>query len=87
MNIKYEFDISAILPEGKLNAKIIRDATEYSWDHTFTSPIVSIWKWNGQDLEAVNVFKTMPKTEMVEMPHAIYLGMHNKQVCSIGTYL
>lgn len=76
--IKYEFDITAVLPDGKLNAKITSDFQEYLWNYQFTSPIVNIWKFDGRDLDVVDIFKAA--SDDFDSASAIYLGMHNKQL-------
>lgn len=73
--VNYEFNISAVLPKGKLSVGVKTDSNFYTWDYEFTSPIVDIWKFNGRDLNSVDVFKSD-----IDASPAIYLGMHNKQV-------
>lgn len=72
--VNYEFNIGAVLPEGKLNVHVKSDLNLHSWDYKFTSPIVNIWKFNGRVLDVVDVFNSNADAS------AIYLGMHNKQV-------
>lgn len=73
--INYDFNISTVLPKGKLNVQVKTEGNYYSWIYEFTSPIVDVWNFNGRELNNVDVFKTD-----VDPPPAIYLGMHNKQV-------
>lgn len=73
--VNYDFNISAVLPEGKLNVGVKGDFGYRSWDHKFTSPIVHVWQYNGRDLNLVDVFKSQ-----TESSAALYVGMHNKQV-------
>lgn len=73
--VNYEFNISAVLPKGKLNVGVKTEGDYFSWAYEFTSPIVDIWNFNGRELTSVDVFKSD-----IEQSHAIYLGMHNKQV-------
>lgn len=75
--INYDFNISAVLPKGKLNVEVKSELGFHSWMYEFTSPIVTIWNFNGRDLNGVDVFKS---SSDIDLSTAIYLGMHNKQV-------
>lgn len=76
IRVNYEFNISAVLPKGKLSVGVKSDLNYHSWIYEFASPIVDVWNFNGRDLNSVDVFKS---SEFDSSP-AIYLGMHNKQV-------
>lgn len=74
-------NISAVLPEGLLTASNSNKA-DILWQHRFESPIVSIWKWNGQELLPLNLFNSPPlmSVKVDENTASIYVGMHNKQL-------
>lgn len=74
-HVNYEFNISAVLPKGKLNVEVKTNGRYSPWAYEFPSPIVDIWNFNGRELTRVDVFKSD-----IEQSPAIYLGMHNKQV-------
>lgn len=72
-----KFNLSAILPEGIVTAKI--EQGQVLWTHQFDSPIVNVWKWDGRDIVTVNLFDYAKPSETLLSP-AIYVGMHNKQL-------
>lgn len=78
--ITSRIDLSAVLPDGILIAKFDDGST---WKYKFNSPIVNVWKWNGQALESVNLFKTILRDDVPTVAQGIYLGMHNKQVSKL----
>ncbi|CAH1964479.1 unnamed protein product [Acanthoscelides obtectus] len=80
----YDWNLTAIVPKGLLRVVISQEnVTKHSWQHTFTSPIVRIWKWTGSNLTEVNLFTNqgVPKviTDTPLLP-SIYLGMHDEQL-------
>lgn len=73
---KFKFNLSAVLPDGLIIAT--DESSEIIWQYQFNSPIVNIWKWNGKEVEEVNLF-TMPNGNDVTDVAQLYIGMHNKQ--------
>lgn len=86
----YDWNLTTVVPEGKIEVVItFNGEVEQKWQHTLPSPIVRVWKWNGKNLSEVNLFvtKNIPVVSYSDpvLP-SIYLGMHNRQVCSQGTF-
>lgn len=69
------------MPDGILSATYSDGTENNNWQYKFDSPIVNVWKWNGQEIELIDLFNTKPKVEIIpSAAKGIYLGMHNKQV-------
>ncbi|KAJ8970001.1 hypothetical protein NQ314_001430 [Rhamnusium bicolor] len=79
----FDWNLTATLPEGKLRASTVLNNVEHSWQYTFPSPIVRVWRWSGRNLSEVNLFapKNIPNI-IISAPFlpSIYIGMHNKQL-------
>ncbi|XP_018578917.1 eukaryotic translation initiation factor 2-alpha kinase [Anoplophora glabripennis] len=79
----FDWNLTAVLPEGKLKASTILNNVEHSWQYTFTSPIVRIWRWSGKNLTEVNLFAPNNIPNLIisssYLP-SIYIGMHNRQL-------
>lgn len=71
-----DFDLNAIIPKGILIASL---NNEEIWKYQFKSPIVTVWKWNGEELKPVNLFAQKSSLISTDIA-ALYLGMHNKQL-------
>lgn len=71
-----DFDLTAIVPKGLLMAS--RD-NNILWKHHFNSPIVTVWKWTGEQMIAINLFPPKPNSITAD-DVGLYVGMHNKQV-------
>ncbi|CAH0562470.1 unnamed protein product [Brassicogethes aeneus] len=73
-----DLNITAILPEGILKAA----GKNFNWQYKFDTPIVSVWKWDGQKFTDVNLFapKNVPSALSPNFAPAIYIGMHKKQL-------
>lgn len=81
-SVKFDFNVTAVIPDGILTASYDDSTVKYNWQYKFNSPIVNIWKWNGQYIKLVDLFNANIKREVVPtINKGIYLGMHNKQVC------
>ncbi|CAH1103142.1 unnamed protein product [Psylliodes chrysocephalus] len=80
----FDWNVSAILPEGKLRASVVHNNVEESWNYIFDSPIVKIWRWSGKNLSEIDLFapRNVPQvvTTGTSLLPSIYLGMHNKQL-------
>ncbi|XP_066152820.1 eukaryotic translation initiation factor 2-alpha kinase [Euwallacea fornicatus] len=80
----FDSNISAIIPEGLLFVSSIKENMEEStWQYKFHSPIVRVWKWDGSNLNEVNLFepKNMPGLIVpANVLPSIYIGMHKKQL-------
>ncbi|KAJ8923794.1 hypothetical protein NQ315_010376 [Exocentrus adspersus] len=81
---EFDWNLTAVLPEGKLRASLILNNVERTWQYTFTSPIVRVWGWNGKNLTEVNLFsqKNIPNVVISSEAYlpSIYIGMHNRQL-------
>lgn len=70
------YDLTAVVPKGILIASLNENVL---WQHQFDSPIVNVWKWDGEKMAPVSLFT--PKSQSIIVDDAVmYLGMHNKQV-------
>ncbi|CAH1153719.1 unnamed protein product [Phaedon cochleariae] len=79
----YDWNLTAVLPEGKLRASIRHENMEDSWTHIFPSPIVRVWKWNGKNISEIDLFAVENVPGVVSSGlswPSIYIGMHNKQL-------
>lgn len=82
----FDWNITTILPEGKIHASKIFDKIEKTWKYKFDAPIVRVWRWNGQNLDEINLFapRTVPKlifdSAENQLTFAIYVGMHDYQL-------
>nr|XP_022914905.1 eukaryotic translation initiation factor 2-alpha kinase-like [Onthophagus taurus] len=79
---KMDFNITAIPPEGLIQASKIEDKeNKFIWEKKFESPIVDVWIWDGKDLQSVDTFESAAIVENdVKNNPLIYLAMHNKQL-------
>ncbi|KAK9890482.1 hypothetical protein WA026_010563 [Henosepilachna vigintioctopunctata] len=77
---KTKWNITAVLPDGLLKVTQILHNVHTSWKHSFFSPIVKVWKWNGIDIEEVDMFLPQDETIISPISAALYIGMHNKQL-------
>lgn len=76
INSIIDLDFTAIVPQGILIASI---NNEEIWKYKFNSPIVTVWKWNGEEMKPVDLFAQ--KTSLITTDvAALYLGMHNNQL-------
>ncbi|XP_044257355.1 eukaryotic translation initiation factor 2-alpha kinase [Tribolium madens] len=75
----FNWNISAIIPDGLLLASNFQNNVETTWQYQFPSPIVRVWRWNGHKLTEINLFQVKNSKE-TEISPAIYLGMHKKQL-------
>lgn len=90
--------LRAILPDGVVSALTFHSQEEEAslkWRHSFGSPIVNVWTWDGKDLLDVDLFlsefveeeeenvlsgsSVKRKQKLVPTP-AIYLAAHQKQL-------
>lgn len=71
-----DFDLSVIVPKGILNA--ILDGNNL-WTYKFDSPIVTVWKWTGEQMIPIDLF-TQKNSLMTTDIAALYVGMHNRQL-------
>ncbi|KAG5899731.1 hypothetical protein JTB14_030119 [Gonioctena quinquepunctata] len=79
----YDWNVTAILPEGKIKASITYDNQVQSWTHIFSAPIVRVWKWTGKNLAEIDLFapKNIPNIVVADsLCPSIYVAMHNKQL-------
>nr|XP_023011887.1 eukaryotic translation initiation factor 2-alpha kinase [Leptinotarsa decemlineata] len=79
----FNWNVTAVLPEGKIKASISHNDQVQSWIHTFSAPIVRVWRWTGKNLVEINLFapRNMPNIIIDEsLCPSIYLAMHNKQL-------
>ncbi|KAJ8949152.1 hypothetical protein NQ318_012900 [Aromia moschata] len=78
----FDWNLTAVLPEGKLTASTILNNVEHSWQYQFNSPIVRVWRWTGRNLSEVDLFapKNIPNILISPILPSIYIGMHNKQL-------
>lgn len=78
----FNWNISAIIPDGLLIASNSEENVKTSWQYHFNSPIVRIWKWDGKKISEIDLFaiKTDKSSVGTQISPSIYLGMHKKQV-------
>ncbi|CAG9855228.1 unnamed protein product [Phyllotreta striolata] len=78
----FDWNVSAILPEGILKASVIHKNVETSWTYRFDSPIVRIWRWSGKNLSEIDLFATrnVPQVVTTGNSFSLYLGLHKKQL-------
>ena len=81
----FNWNVTAIMPDGLLIASNYQDNVKITWQYHFTSPIVRVWKWNGHELTEIDLFQSKSDKEAsdTQVSPAIYVGMHKKQVFSV----
>ncbi|XP_057656757.1 eukaryotic translation initiation factor 2-alpha kinase [Diorhabda carinulata] len=79
----FDWNISAIVPEGELKVYVTHKNVEHLWTYVFPSPIVRIWKFSGKDVSEIDLFSLKNAPQVVpdsSIFPSIYLGMHKKQL-------
>lgn len=79
----FDWNVSAIVPEGKLRVFVTHKNVEHLWNYVFPSPIVRIWKFSGKDVSEIDLFSLKNAPQFVpdgSISPSIYLGMHKKQL-------